>query len=262
MKAHPTFSADGNTWPVYRVTGNMVIFNFLPALKTCLMFYDRTQHPLEEIGGRADQQPKKFNIKRRTEMKRIVILLLFVVVFGLSTVAVDAQENSYADTIKMFREIPAVAKFFNNSYGYAVFPIIGKAGYVVGGSYGQGRVYHDGKVTGKSEIFEGSIGFQIGAEAFSEIIFFQDKRAYARFITGDFELDVTAQAVAVTAGVGAQAGSTGSSAGASAGPGSGIQTEARYVKGMATFVHAKGGLMAEATVGGQKFTFEHYRTSP
>lgn len=194
-------------------------------------------------------------------MKRLLILLLFAVVFGLSTVAVDAQENSYANTIKMFREIPVVAQFFNNSYGYAVFPIIGKAGYGVGGSYGQGRVYYGGKVTGKSEIFEGSIGFQIGAEAFSEIIFFKDKRAYARFINGDFEFDVTAQAVAVTAGAGAQAGTTGTSAGASAGPGSGIQAETQYVNGMATFVHIKGGFMAEASVGGQKFTFEPYRSS-
>jgi lipid-binding SYLF domain-containing protein len=209
---------------------------------------------IDQTGDRA----KQFNIKRRTEMKRTLILLLIAVIFGFSTVAVDAKENSYASTIKMFREIPAVAKFFNTSYGYAVFPIIGKAGYVVGGSYGQGRVYQGGKVTGKSEIFEGSIGFQIGAEAFSEIIFFKDKWAYQRFISGNFEFDVTAQAVAVTAGAGAQAGTTGTSAGASAGPRSGVQAETQYVNGMATFVHAKGGLMAEASVGGQKFTFNHF----
>ncbi len=189
-------------------------------------------------------------------MKRIPILLLFTVFFAFSAGAVNAQGNSYENTIKMFREIPAVAKFFNNSYGYAVFPIIGKAGYVVGGSYGKGQVYLGDKITGRSEIFEGSIGFQIGAQAFSQIIFFQDRRAYSDFISGNFEFDVTAQAVAVTAGVGAQAGTTGASAGASAGPRSGIQAETQYVKGMSTFVHAKGGFMAEASVGGQKFTFE------
>ncbi|MBE0583158.1 MAG: lipid-binding SYLF domain-containing protein, partial [Desulfofustis sp.] len=153
------------------------------------------------------------------------------------------------------RSSPAVEKFFASSYGYAVFPLIGKAGFVVGGSYGKGQVYRGGVVTGKTSVIEGSIGFQAGGQAFSEIIFFQDERAYNEFISGNFEFDATAQAVAITAGVSAQAGTTGTSAGVSTGPRSGIQAETNYVKGYATFVHAQGGLMYEFSVSGQKFTF-------
>jgi lipid-binding SYLF domain-containing protein len=173
----------------------------------------------------------------------------------VSTVARAAEVEDYSSTINVYRESPAVAKFFKNSYGYAVFPTVGKAGFIVGGSYGNGQVYRGGKVTGTSTVVEGSIGIQFGGEAFSQIIFFQDKRAYDEFTSGSFEFDASAQAVAVTAGAQAQAGSTGVSAGASTGPRTGVQAETNYVKGMAIFVHAKGGLMFEASVGGQKFTF-------
>lgn len=104
-------------------------------------------------------------------------------------------------------------------------------------------------------MIEGSIGFQIGGEAFSEIIFFKDRRAYQEFTSGNFEFDATAQAVVVTAGAGAQAGTTGISAGAS-GPGSSVQANTDYYKGMAIFVIPKGGLMVEFSVGGQKFSFD------
>lgn len=150
--------------------------------------------------------------------------------------------------------------FFGNPVqvngGCFCFPTIGKAGYVIGGSYGEGQVYRRGKVTGKSTVIEGSIGFQVGGEAFSEIIFFQNRRAYDDFTSGNFEFGATAQAVAVTAGVEAQAGTAGANAGASAGPRTGTQAEGRYIKGMATFVHAEGGLMVGVTVGGEKFSFE------
>lgn len=127
---------------------------------------------------------------------------------------------------------------------------------VIGDSYGKGQVYRGGKVTGKTSVGEGSIGFQIGAEAFNEIVFFRDKRAYNEFTSGNFKFYATAQAVAVTAGAQAQAGTAGTGAGASAGPKTGDQAKAEYVNGMATFVHAKGGLMHEFSVGGQKFTLE------
>ncbi len=189
-------------------------------------------------------------------MKKIAVLLIAAVMIGLSTVAVAAQVEDYASTINVFRDSPAVAKFFNNAYGYTVFPTIGKGGFVIGGSYGNGQVYRNNKVTGKSTLIEGSVGFQAGGEAFSEIIFFQDKRAYDEFTSGGFEFGATAQAVAIVVGAGARAGTAGVSAGASSGPEAGIQAETSYVKGMAIFVHAKGGLMYEFSVGGQKFTFE------
>lgn len=189
-------------------------------------------------------------------MKKIPYILFVILFFGASAVAVAAEAEDYSSTINVFRESPAVAKFFENSYGYAVFPTIGKAGYIIGGSYGKGQVYRDGKVTGTSKVIEGSIGFQIGAEAFSEIIFFKDKETYEKFTSGSFEFDASAQAVAITAGAQAQAGSTGAGAGASAGPKTGVQANAEYVNGMATFIHTKGGLMAEFSVGGQKFTYD------
>lgn len=189
-------------------------------------------------------------------MKKIGLVFMIVLTLGASSAFAAAEVADYSETINVFKGSPAVAKFFNNSYGYAVFPTIGKAGFVVGGSYGKGQVYRDGKVTGKTAVMEGSIGFQLGGEAFSQIIFFQDKRAYDEFTSGNFEFGATAQAVVITAGVQAQAGTTGTSAGASAGPKTGVQAETEYVKGMATFVHSKGGLMYEASIGGQKFTFE------
>ena len=191
-------------------------------------------------------------------MKQIPLFLLVACIFALSTMAVDAEAKNYSNTIKIFRNSPNLEKFFKNSYGYAVFPVIGKGGYVIGGSYGEGRVYRGDKATGKTSVFEGSIGLQIGGEAFSEIIFFQDKRAYDEFTSGDFEFAATAQAVAVTAGVSARAGTAGTSAGASLGPKAGVQSEADYVKGMATFVHAKGGFMYELSIGGQKFSFQPF----
>jgi lipid-binding SYLF domain-containing protein len=102
-----------------------------------------------------------------------------------------------------------------------------------------------------------SVGWQWGGQAFSQIIFFEDKRAYDDFTSGNFEFDATASAVAITAGAQAKAGTEGATAGASAGPATGAQAKkANYHKGMAVFVHTKGGLMYEASIGGQKFTFK------
>ena len=189
-------------------------------------------------------------------MKQIPALLIIALILCISAVAVAAEVKDYSSTINVFKDSPVVTKFFNNSYGYAVFPIIGKAGFVIGGSYGEGQVYRGGTVTGKSSVIEGSIGFQLGGKAFSEIIFFQDKRAYEKFTSGSFEFDATAQAIVITAGAEAEAGTAGVGAGATAGPKTGIQADTDYVNGMASFVHAKGGLMYEFSLGGQKFTFE------
>ncbi|MGD8703327.1 MAG: hypothetical protein PVH26_12905 [Desulfosarcina sp.] len=88
------------------------------------------------------------------------------------------------------------------------------------------------------------------------MIFFQDKRAFDEFTSGNFECDAAASAVAITAGVQAKAGTEGATAGASAGPATGAQAEIKYHKGMAVFVHTKGGLMYEAAIGGQKFSYK------
>jgi lipid-binding SYLF domain-containing protein len=148
-----------------------------------------------------------------------------------------------------------VRPFFKSAYGYAVFPSVAKAGVGIGGAYGKGKVYRGGRYTGEAKLFKASIGFQFGGEAFREIIFFKDKRAYDKFTSGSFEFDASASAVAITAGAQAKAGTEGATAGASTGSSGGKQAKVSYYKGMAVFVHTIGGLMYEVAIGGQKFTF-------
>ena len=183
-----------------------------------------------------------------------LFFLLSMAAFALSF-SNQAQADSYADSIEVFKKSPSVQDFFDHSYGYAVFPTIGKAGFVVGGAFGEGKVYRGDAVTGKSTIVKMSVGWQLGGQVFREIIFFQDKRAYDEFTSGEFAFDASASAVAITAGAQVQAGTKGVSAGATAGPATGVQVQAKYTKGMAVFVHAKGGLMYELAIGGQKFSF-------
>ena len=167
-----------------------------------------------------------------------------------------AYADNFTDTIETFKKSEAVKPFFESAHGYAVFPTVGKGGLGIGGAYGKGQVYQGGKVTGETKLLKATIGLQAGGQAFSEIIFFEDKRAYDDFTSGEFEFDATASAVAITVGAQAKAGTEGTSAGASAGPATGKQVKNSYRKGMAIFVHTKGGLMYEAAIGGQKFSFE------
>jgi len=182
-----------------------------------------------------------------------VVLIVVMVSLMLS---IPAYADKFTDTIDIYKKSEAVQPFFKNAYGYAVFPTIGKGGIGIGGSYGTGQVYEGGKVTGEVSMIKGSIGWQFGGQAFSQMIFFEDKRAYDDFTSGNFEFDATASAVAITAGAQAKAGTEGTSAGASAGPATGKQAKTSYHKGMVVFTHAKGGLMYEASIGGQKFTFK------
>ena len=182
-----------------------------------------------------------------------ILLVMMIFVSNFSNLA---QADSYSNTIEVFKKSPAVQPFFKSAYGYAVFPTVGKGGIGIGGAYGKGQVYRGGKVTGTSSLVKATIGFQFGGQAFSEIIFFQDKRAYNEFTSGSFEFDAAASAVAITAGAQAKAGTEGATAGASAGPATGTQAQTNYNKGMAVFVHTKGGLMYEAAIGGQKFSFK------
>jgi len=182
-----------------------------------------------------------------------IMLITVMLALALSN---PAAADKFTDTIEIYKKDGAVQPFFKESYGYAVFPTIGKGGIGIGGAYGKGQVYRGGKVTGTASLVKVTVGFQLGGQAFSEMIFFEDKRAYEEFISGEFEFDAAASAVAITAGAQAKAGTEGSTAGASAGPATGKQAEAGYYKGMAVFVHTIGGLMYEAAIGGQKFKFE------
>ena len=182
-----------------------------------------------------------------------VVAVIFSVALTLAGVA---QADQYTDTIEVYKNSETVQPFFESAYGYAVFPTVGKGGIGIGGAFGKGRVYKKGKVTGAVTLVKATIGFQLGGQAFSEMIFFEDKRAYDDFTSGNFEFDATASAVAITAGVQAKAGTEGTTAGASAGPATGKQAPSSYRKGMAVFIHTIGGLMYEASIGGQKFSFK------
>ncbi|MGR5500460.1 YSC84-related protein [Vibrio sp. DNB22_10_4] len=160
------------------------------------------------------------------------------------------SSSKYEATLNKFKQAPATLPFFENAYGYAVFPTVGKGGFGIGGSYGEGQVYQQGMHVGDSTLAQLSIGLQLGAQAYSEIIFFESKADYYAFTSGSFEFGAQASAVALTLGASAQAGSTG--AGAQAGD---KQSQATYINGMAVFTMTKGGLMYEASIGGQGFSF-------
>ena len=179
------------------------------------------------------------------------ILTLALLALPLS----PAWADEYGDTIKVFKDAGESGGLFDSAYGYAVFPTIGKAGFVVGGAYGEGRVFEKGKVIGEAKMTQVSVGLQLGGQAYSEIIFFQDARALKEFTSGNFEFGADASVVAITAAASAKASTTGSSAGASGGRHD-ATTVGKFSKGMATFTVAKGGLMYEAAIAGQKFSYK------
>lgn len=182
------------------------------------------------------------------QFRTYLICLLLVLPFG------SALADEYTDTINLFKNAGESSAFVKKSYGYAVFPTIGKGGIGIGAAHGTGRVYAAGKYVGDTSVTQLSIGFQLGAQAFSEMIFFKDKRAFEEFTSGNFEFDAEASAVAITAAAKASASTTGNSAGASGGKKDATNV-GRYRKGLATFTIAKGGLMYQATIGGQKFSY-------
>ncbi|WP_394205614.1 YSC84-related protein [Shewanella waksmanii] len=164
-------------------------------------------------------------------------------------------DESYGEAINKFKQASATQKFFDDAYGFAIFPTVGKGGFGIGAAYGKGRVYRGGTHTGDSSLSQLSIGFQVGGQAYSEIIFFKNEKAYKEFTSGSFEFGAQASAVAINVGANAQAGTTGNSAGAGQ-SGANKSAKAAYINGMAVFTAAKGGLMFEAALAGQSFTFD------
>ena len=186
-------------------------------------------------------------------MKRFSQLLVFSV--ALCAAAGVANAGKYEDTISLFKNAGESATFFKDSYGYAVFPNIGEGGFVVGGAFGRGHVYVHGQLVGDTTMKQLSVGFQAGGKDFSQIIFFQDKRALDQFESGSFEFSAGASAIAVTASANASVGTDGVTSGASGGKRD-ATTDGVYNDGMAVFTIAKGGLMYAAALAGQKFTYE------
>jgi hypothetical protein len=167
-----------------------------------------------------------------------------------------AQADEYSDAVNSFRNAGESGKFFDTAYGYAIFPTIGKAGFIVGGAYGEGRVYAAGQYVGNTSMTQLTAGWQLGGQAFTQIIFFQNRTAFEEFTSGNFEFSAQATAVAITAGVSADASTTGGlAAGASGGRNDATTAHGGYRRGLAVFTIAKGGLMFEAVLGGQKFNY-------
>jgi lipid-binding SYLF domain-containing protein len=135
----------------------------------------------------------------------------------------------------MLDKDPKMQRFFDSAAAYVIIPTVGKGGIGIGGARGKGLLYEGGNITGEVTLTQLTIGFQWGGQAYSEFIFFKDDVALADFKRGNYELGAQASAVAVTAGASA---------------------DANYSGGVAIFTQAKGGLMYEASVGGQKFKVE------
>lgn len=184
--------------------------------------------------------------------KRILSILSLFLLLALTTTAAQAARCSSA--VKAFRNAGQSAQFFDRSYAYAVYPSIGRAGIGIGGARGNGCVYRQGKLVGRSTMTQLTAGLQLGGQVFSQIVFLQDERAFNEFTSGSFEFSAQASAVAISAGASAAANTGGSSAGASAGRND-AATAGQFRRGMAIFTIARGGLMYEAALGGQRFSF-------
>jgi lipid-binding SYLF domain-containing protein len=186
-------------------------------------------------------------------MMRTATIVGFALVWLAAAGAAIA--GKYTDTISLFKNAGESAAFFKDSYAYAVFPNIGEGGFIVGGAYGKGHVYLNGQLIGDATMKQLSVGFQAGGQDYSQIIFFQDKRALDQFESGSFEFSAGAKAVAITAAANASAGTNGVTSGASAGKRD-ATTDGNYNDGIAVFTIAKGGLLYAAALAGQKFTYK------
>lgn len=149
------------------------------------------------------------------------------------------------------KQLGNVPQMVAESYGYAVLPTIGKGAVGIGGAGGTGCVFAGAEHTGNVSMGQVTVGFQLGGQSYSQIILFKNVDVYNDFTKGQFEFGADATAVALT--YGAQAGATTKGASASAGD---TKAAGSWKRGMAVYTLAKGGLMYEASIGGQKFKFK------
>ena len=189
------------------------------------------------------------------QLKKIRVLTATCAVLAWIGVARAAPATEDADTIETYKRAMESGSFFDTAYAYAVFPTVGEGGLILGAALGKGRVYVQGKLVGDSKLKQLSAGLQLGGKAYSEIIFFEDKRALDEFESGKFEFSAGASAIAITAAAGASAGTNGVQANAS-GTENNATARGQYNKGMAVFTIAKGGLMYAAAIAGQKFSYQ------
>ena len=169
----------------------------------------------------------------------IIAITLIACISNLQAFEPDTNDEMQLSVAKAILDLKSsdsgMERFLNESAGYAVFPKVGKGGIGIGGAHGKGLVIVNDQVTGKTSLSQLTVGFQEGGQVYAQFIFFKDETALGHFTRGNFELGAQASAVAVTAGASA---------------------DADYDKGVAIFTNVSGGLMYEATVGGQKFKYE------
>lgn len=147
----------------------------------------------------------------------------------------DKLQGEVQEAIQTFQTRDSTMKpFFNDAVGYAVFPNVAKGGLIVGGAHGDGLVYQKGATIGKASVSQASVGAQIGGQAFAEVIFFETQAALDDFKAGKFEMSAEVSAVAAAEGA---------------------AKAAKYTQGVAIFTLPKKGLMAQASIGGQKFKY-------
>lgn len=149
---------------------------------------------------------------------------------------IDITQTEAAKAIADFKNhYPYLDIYFEKAHGYAIFPTVTKGGFAIGAAHGKGEVYEKGNFIGTADMKQVTFGAQFGGQQYSEIIFFKDKVNLDDFKAGKVKLGAQASAIAAT---------------------SGVSADAAYSDGVAVFTLAKTGLMCEATIGGQKFTFE------
>ncbi|MEM1082138.1 MAG: YSC84-related protein [Pseudomonadota bacterium] len=175
------------------------------------------------------------------KIRRPFLMLMLLCAIVLTGCAASSPSNdvliadSRAAIVRFAETDPGLNDWVNHAHGYAVFPNIGKGGLGIGGSFGRGIVFERGEPIGRTQVTQGTVGWQIGIQSYAQVIFFQDEAALTTFQRENFEFSAQATAVAATAGAAATTS---------------------YERGVAVFIDVRGGLMAEATVGGQKFEYE------
>jgi lipid-binding SYLF domain-containing protein len=184
-----------------------------------------------------------------------IVTVTFLILSGI------ASAEGVKETIAIFQQAGQSGDFFKKSYAYAVFPSVGAGGIGIGGAYGKGQVYVHGKFVGLATLRQVSLGFQLGGKTYSQIIFFEDEHAFEDFKSGKLEFGANASVAAITTGADAGVATNGVHSGASEGQHD-ATTVGEYQNGTATFIVAKGGLMASASLAGEKFTFEPRTSEP
>ncbi|PKQ45143.1 lipid-binding SYLF domain-containing protein [Confluentibacter flavum] len=176
----------------------------------------------------------------KTLEKMILVCLLFISFGALAQTDKDNEILKDADRAKdtLIAKDSGLEKFFDTASGYAIFPNVGKGGLIVGGASGNGVLYENGKPVGMTGMKKLNIGLQAGGQAVTQVIFFETDAALAKFKEGNFEFSAEASAVILDEGKAA---------------------EANYDDGVVIFAMPKAGLMADASVGGQKFEYHPFK---